>query len=104
MRSATHIADLQEQRTAQALLNIQIVVVAVGRTEVLAHGEDVENLSATVPRRAGRVRRNEDWHAGLDRVAVPRKRLHRRRSRRISFKTIGSAVAWSIVQERIQVR
>src|SRR6267378_1308449 len=50
MRSAAHITDLQEHRTAKALLNIQVVVVAVGSAEVLADGEYVENLSATVSR------------------------------------------------------
>src|SRR6202043_1774791 len=75
----------------------------VGRPEILADGEDVENLTATVACDASRGRRDEDRHTGREREGIRGNGLYGRRSRGISLETVGSAVCRAVVEEWVQV-
>src|SRR5450432_3480032 len=97
MRGAPDIADLPEKRPAQRFLDLQVVVVIVRCPEILADGEDIENLTAAVAGDARSGRRNKQRHTRRNRETVVRNRLHRRRSGGISFQTVRSSVAWTVV-------
>src|ERR1700688_4602454 len=105
MSSTTDVADLEEQGLTEALLDIEVVIVVVGVSEILADGKNIIDLSAAIAGgaqssgcRKGGVVRRDGTAASHGRHSVAGTGAGR-----ITFQAVGSAVGGAIIEERIQI-
>src|ERR1700688_164071 len=105
MSSTTDVADLEEQGLTEALLDIEVVIVVVGVSEVLADGKNIIDLSAAIAGGAQASRCWKDGDVSDDGAAASHRRhsVHRTGAGRITFQAVGSAVGGAIIEERIQI-
>ena len=104
MSGAADVADLPQQRAAERFLKLERPVVVVGRAEILADGEEVEDLTATVASGASRRRGGEQRNSRGDGELVVGNGLHRRRTRRVAFEAVWRAVVRAVVEKRVEIR
>src|SRR6202163_291841 len=106
MRGASNITDLEEQRLAEPLLKVQVVIVVVGVAEILADRKNIINLSAAISSGAQTSGSRKNRLAGYDgsRSRHGRDRIHRASTGWVTFQAVGSTVCGTIVEEWIQIR
>ena len=96
---AAYVPNLHEGLGAQRLLNLEVVVEIVRRPEV---GIDAE-YAAGGGRGATERRGGNDLYARHDRGGARREGEHRAGTAGVAFKAVRSAVARTVVEERVGV-
>src|ERR1700688_2900963 len=105
MSSAADVAYLKKQGFTEPLLDIEVVIVVVGVSEILADGKNNVDLSAAIAGGAQGSRRWKDGIASDDGTAASHRRngVHWTCAGRITFQAVGSAVGGAIIEEGIQI-
>src|ERR1700681_1882489 len=105
MSSAADVTDLQQQRSTEPFLDIEVVIVVVGVAEILADRKNVIDPSATIARGAQASGNGENRLAGYDGAGASdgSNSIHRAATGRITFQAVGSTVRGAVVEERIQI-
>src|SRR6202035_4895719 len=101
MSSTADVANLEKQGLTEALFDIQVVVVVVGVSEILADGKNIIDLSAAIAGGAQASRCRKDGIASDDGAAASHRRhsVHRTRAGWITFQAVGGAVGRAIIEE-----
>ena len=99
MSSAADVANLEKQGLAQAFLDIEVVIVVVSVSEILADGKEIVDLSADVD---GGAQGSRCWKDGItshDGTARGHRRngVHWTGAGRITFQAVGGAVGGAII-------
>ena len=105
MSSAADIAYLKKQGLTETLLDIKVVIVVVGVSEVLADGKNIVDLSAAIAGGAQASSCRKDGVVRDDGTAASHGRhsVHRAGAGRITFQAVGGAVGGAIIEKGIQV-
>src|ERR1700688_17669 len=106
MSSTADVANLEKQRLTEALFDIQVVVVVVGVSEVLADGKNIIDLSAAIAGGAQASGRGKDGVVRDDGAAAGYRRhsVHRTGASRITFQAVGGTVSGTVIKKGVQIR